>query len=75
MSKSPLSIEASILIRTMRFELDTLDNALKLLEDFRKSEQTQCTDPFLQIESLIALAEAREASSNLRALLSERRSG
>lgn len=59
-----------MLFRASHFELDALDNALKILEKYRKSDETNCTDPFLQIESLIALAEAREASGNLRSILS-----
>lgn len=70
MSESALLFARLMLYRAGRFELDALDNALNILEKYRKSDTTSCTDPFLQIESLIALAEAREASANLRTILS-----
>lgn len=72
MGDTSLQSAIRMLFRASRFELDSLDNALKILEKYRKSEATNCSDPFLQIESLIAIAEAREASGNLRALLSGR---
>ncbi|MEL6831081.1 MAG: hypothetical protein AAFO63_13200 [Pseudomonadota bacterium] len=69
MEDKPDKITCSMLRRVFQFELEILQNALLVLEDFRKSPITQCSDDFLRIESLIALSEAKEAASNLTAVL------